>query len=78
MVQGLTDMYVLRMENVSLIRTAANAVYIAISGFRMMDTAEDKHPDAMRREINVFRELFKQRVNGFEKNEFEAEWGLFT
>ncbi len=72
------DMYVLRMENASIIRTAANAVYIAMSGFRMMNVAEDKHLDAMRKEINLFRDLFKEWVNGFEKDEFEDEWGLFT
>ena len=71
------DMYVLRMENASIIRTAANSVYISMSGFRMMEVAEDTHLDAVRAEIETFRELFKEWVNGFEKDEFEDEWGLF-
>jgi len=71
------DMYVLRMENASIIRTAANSVYISMSGFRMMGVAEDAHLDAVRAEIENFRELFKEWVNGFEKDEFEDEWGLF-
>ena len=71
------DMYTLRMENASLIRTAANSVYISMSGLRMMEVAEDAHLDAVRAEIDVFRELFKEWVNGFEKDEFEDEWGLF-
>jgi hypothetical protein len=71
------DMYVLRMENASLIRTAANSVYISMSGLRMMEVAEDAHLDAVRAEIDVFRELFKEWVNGFEKDEFEDDWGLF-
>lgn len=71
------DMYILRMENASIIRTAANAVYISMSGFRMMEVADDSHLDAVRSEIQVFRELFKEWVNGFERDEFEDEWGLF-
>lgn len=71
------DMYILRMENASIIRTAANAVYISMSGFRMMEVADDAHLDAVRSEIRIFRELFKEWVNGFEKDEFEDEWGLF-
>ena len=71
------DAYVIRMENASIIRTAANAVYISMSGFRMMEVAEDSHLDAVRAEIDIFRELFKEWVNGFEKDEYEDEWGLF-
>jgi len=71
------DMYVLRMENASIIRTAANTVYISMSGFRMMEVAEDAHLDAVRAEIDIFRGLFKEWVDGFEKDEFEDEWGLF-
>ena len=71
------DMYVLRMENASIIRTAANSVYISMSGLRMMEVAEDAHLDAVRAEIDTFREMFKEWVNGFEKDEFEDEWGLF-
>jgi hypothetical protein len=71
------DMYVIRMENASMIRTAANSVYISMSGLRMMEVAEDAHLDAVRAEIDIFRELFKEWVDGFEKDEFEDEWGLF-
>ena len=71
------DMYVLRMENASIIRTAANNVYISMSGLRMMEVAEDAHLDAVRAEINIFRDLFKEWVNGFEKDKYEDEWGLF-
>lgn len=71
------DMYVLRMENASIIRTAANSVYISMSSFRMMGVADDAHLDAVRHEIDLFRKLFKEWVNEFEKDEFEDEWGLF-
>ncbi len=71
------DMYVLRMENASFIRSAANSIYISMSSFRMMGIADDSHLDAVRHEIDLFRELFKIWVSGFEKDEFEDEWGLF-
>ncbi|HMC85061.1 MAG TPA: hypothetical protein VKI61_06025 [Chitinophagaceae bacterium] len=71
------DMYVLRMENASFIRASANSIYISMSSFRMMGIADDSHLDAVRREIDIFRNLFKAWVNGFEKDEFEDEWGLF-
>jgi hypothetical protein len=65
------------MENASIIKTAANSVYISMSGLRMMELAEDAHLDAVRDEIDSFRELFKEWVSGFEKDGFEDEWGLF-
>ncbi len=71
------DIYVVRMENAAIIRTAANSVYISMSGLRMMEVAEDAHLDAVRAEIESFRELFREWANGFEKDEFEDEWGLF-
>jgi hypothetical protein len=43
----------------------------------MMGVAEDAHLDAVRAEIDIFRKLFREWVNGFEKDEFDDEWGLF-
>jgi hypothetical protein len=71
------DLYVLRMENAAIIRKAANDVYIQCSSFRMMGVAKDDELDAVRNEIDIFREYFKEWVNSFEKDEFEDEWGLF-
>lgn len=71
------DLYVLRMENAAIIRKAANDVYIQCSSFRMMGVAKNDELDAVRNEIDIFRASFKEWVNGFEKDEFEDEWGLF-
>ncbi|HLK28712.1 MAG TPA: hypothetical protein VKT28_09030 [Puia sp.] len=71
------DMYVLRMENASMIRTAAQTVYIHMSSLKFQGLAEETHTDAVRSEIEIFREYFKEWVTSFKKDEFEDEWGLF-
>ena len=71
------DLYILRMENAAIIRKAANDVFIQCSSFRMMGVAKDDELDAVRNEIDIFREYFKEWVSSFEKDEFEDEWGLF-
>jgi hypothetical protein len=71
------DLYILRMENAAIIRKSANDVYIQCSSFRMMGVAKNDELDAVRNEIDIFREYFKEWVNSFEKDEFEDEWGLF-
>ncbi len=47
----------------------------------MMGVAEDADLDTVRTEIEKFRELYKNWVSRFEKDEFEDEfedeWGLF-
>ena len=71
------NMYVLRMENASIIRK--NARFISTSMLTMMaeEVIEEAHGEVIRNEINKFREFFKNWVSTFEKDEFEDEWGLF-
>jgi flavorubredoxin len=38
---------------------------------------DEKHGVVIQEEINAFRELFKQWVATFQKDETEDEWGLF-
>lgn len=71
------DLYILRMENAAIVRKAANEVYLQCSSFRMMGVANNDELAAVRSEIEIFREYFKEWVSGFEKDEFEDEWGLF-
>jgi hypothetical protein len=71
------DLYVLRMENASMIRKAAQAVYIHVSSLSMLGLADDSYIEAVRNEIEKFRRYFKEWVASFEKDEFEDEWGLF-
>lgn len=71
------DLYILRMENAAIIRKAANDVYLQCSSFRMMGVAKDDELEAVRNEIDIFRERFREWVASFEKDECYDEWGLF-
>lgn len=71
------DMYMLRMENAAIIRKTANDIYIQCAGLKMMGVIDEQAVDAVRREIELFRDLFKEWIAGFERDEFEDEWGLF-
>ncbi|MES2774502.1 MAG: hypothetical protein V4722_09970 [Bacteroidota bacterium] len=71
------DLYVLRMENAAIIRKVADDTYKECSSFRMMGISTDAELDAVRAEIDIFREYFKEWVSGFEKDDWEDEWGLF-
>jgi hypothetical protein len=65
------------MENASVIRSAAQTVYINMSSLKMQGLAEESHTNAVRKEIEKFRGYFKEWVASFEKGEFRDEWGLF-
>ena len=71
------NMYMLRMENASIIRK--NAQFIKSNMLTMMleGVIEEAYGQIIRDEIDKFRELFKIWVNTFEKDEYEDEWGLF-
>ncbi len=70
-------LYVIRMENASIIRK--NAQYVASSLLLFMHdkVLEEDYIRIIKNEIDEFRELFKQWVQTFEKDECEDEWGLF-
>jgi hypothetical protein len=71
------DMYMLRMENAAIIRKTANDIYLQCASLKMMGVIDAQAVDAVRREIELFRDLFKEWIAGFERDEFEDEWGLF-
>lgn len=70
-------LYMIRMENASIIRK--NAQFIKSSMLTMMGEGaiEEAHGLVIREEIDKFRMLFRHWVSTFEKDEFEDEWGLF-
>ncbi len=70
-------LYIIRMENASIIRK--NAQFIKSSMLTMMseEVIEKAHGQIIRDEIDKFRELFKIWVSTFQKDECEDEWGLF-
>lgn len=72
------NMYVLRMENVSIIRKNAQFVKSSLLTMMIEGVVEKTHGRVIREEIDKFRELFGQWVNTFQKDEFQDEWGLFN
>jgi hypothetical protein len=71
------DLYILRMENAAIIRKAAMDVYLDCHVLEE-GVADEQDVELLRSEINQFRQLFIEWVNGFEKDEYEDEWGLFA
>ncbi|MEQ1676958.1 MAG: hypothetical protein ABL876_09670 [Chitinophagaceae bacterium] len=70
-------LYMIRMENASIIRK--NAQFIKSSMLTMIaeGAIEEAHGRVIREEIDKFRMLFRHWVSTFERDEFEDEWGLF-
>jgi len=70
-------LYMIRMENASIIRK--NAQFISSSMLTMIaeNVIEEAHGLVIREEIDQFRLLFRHWVSTFERDEFEDEWGLF-
>lgn len=70
-------LYIIRMENAAIIRKNAQFIKISTNGFIEDDLMEDQYRMVIRNEIDIFRDLFKQWVATFEKDDYEDEWGLF-
>jgi hypothetical protein len=71
------DSYVLKMENASIIRTNCREMMEQIRFAAMVGTADEKYVDAIEDEMDDFKELFREWVSTFRKDEFEDEWGLY-
>lgn len=70
--------YVIRMENASIIRKNAQAVQSSMLVFMAEGIIEKEYGEIIRKEIDVFKEIFRKWVRTFEKDEFTDEWGLFV
>ncbi len=70
-------MYVIRMENASIIRKNAQSIASAMLTLGYDNQVEEKYVELIREEINRFKGLFRAWVNTFEKDEFTDDWGLF-
>jgi hypothetical protein len=72
------DLYILRMENAAIIRKAAMDIYLDCHLLTEAKVAADQDVELLRSEIDQFRQYFIDWVNGFEKDDYEDDWGLFT
>lgn len=70
-------LYVIRMENATIIRKNAEYIKIHPNTFVSEGLMEVEHKIMIQNEIDAFREIFKKWVATFKKDEFEDEWGLF-
>lgn len=70
-------LYIIRMENASIIRKNAQYIYSSLLTLMIENVIEESYVRAIRSEIDEFRELFKQWVASFQKDEYIDEWGLF-
>ncbi len=52
-------------------------IYSALLTLMHEQVLEKSYVMAIRSEIDQFRELFKNWLSTFQKDEFEDEWGLF-
>ena len=71
------DLYVLEMENAAIIRTNCRQMMEQIGFAVLMGNADAAHKQVIEDAMNEFRELFKNWVASFRKDEYEDEWGLF-
>ncbi|MCW3112485.1 MAG: hypothetical protein JWR18_881 [Segetibacter sp.] len=72
------SMFVLKMENAAIIRKNAQFVKSALLNLVFQNELDEEHAETLRNEIDDFRQLFKNWVNSFERDEYTDEWGLFT
>jgi hypothetical protein len=70
-------LYTIRMENASIIRKNAQYIYSSLLTLMIENVIEESYVRAIRSEIDTFRELIKQWVATFQKDEYIDEWGLF-
>ena len=72
-----TGLYIVRMDNAATIKKNAQFIKNFFNGFVENDLMEEQYWQILQNEIDTFRELFKQWVATFEKDDCEDEWGLF-
>lgn len=71
------DMYILRMENASIIRTNVKELETQVKASVLFENCRDEDASIVVNEIDKFKELFKIWVSYFEKDDFEDDWGLY-
>lgn len=71
------DMYILRMENASIIRTNARELDIQVKSALMFEQCSKKDAHVVISELEKFKQLFKAWVSHFEKDDMEDDWGLY-
>ena len=71
------DIYILRMENASIIRTNARELETQVKAALLFEQCNKKDAHVVIAEIEKFKELFKIWVSHFEKDDITDDWGLY-
>lgn len=72
------DLYTLRMENAVLIKIHARDLLTQTSFCKAENLSKPEYLKLLRDEIEVFRKLFVEWINTFDKdNDIPDDWGLF-
>ena len=76
-----SESWLICMQNAAIIRSHAEHLRLSNHSLRAMSSAENDYVDLLRREMETFRELFRDWVKEFDaidSDEPEDEWGLFV
>ncbi|WP_027375779.1 hypothetical protein [Kaistella palustris] len=69
----------IKMENAALIRKCARELMVLQHSLKMFDFAEVEYYKIVRRQLDEFRQLFREWVATFDPKHFVVdEWGLFN
>lgn len=72
------EYYIHKMENAAIIRRNCCELLDQIRFTAAVGAGERKYADVIEREMNIFRELFKEWVITFVKDRYTDDWGLYT
>ncbi|MFZ5554756.1 MAG: hypothetical protein ACOZCO_16700 [Bacteroidota bacterium] len=75
-----SDMWLICMQNAAIVRQYASELLISNHSLEMFTETDESYIRLFRKDMEEFRELFKEWVTSFEKldrSEYEDEWGLF-
>lgn len=77
-ISGCGDtLYQIKMENAALIRFNCRQMWEQIAFAVLLGDADVVHKQVIEEALNRFKELFRQWVATFRRDDCEDEWGLF-
>jgi len=72
------NIYIIRMENASIIRTNARELETQVRAAVMFEEVNEAYADVLINEIEIFKTYFIEWVSHFEKDDIDDEWGLYS
>lgn len=71
------DIYIIRMENASIIRTNAIELETQVKAAHLYEQCSKADKDIVITELEKFKALFKTWVSFFQKDDIVDDWGLY-